>query len=30
VPFTHGTAGGYWQEQVERLREAFQQEFWAT
>lgn len=25
----HGTAGGYWQEQVERLREAFQQEFWA-
>ena len=25
----HGTAGGHWQGQVERLREAFQQEFWA-
>jgi hypothetical protein len=25
----HGSAGGHWQEQVERLREAFQEQFWA-
>jgi hypothetical protein len=25
----HGSAGGHWQEQVARLREAFQEQFWA-